>query len=182
MVYLGIDPGKSGGIALISDTGKVSVFATPTTKDNELDIEAIYQLLYETQYVCIQQNQQLYCVLEDVHSIFGMSAKSNFQFGRGLGILEGILGSLKIEFVKITPKVWQKEVWGNIEPIATDTGKLLKNGQPKLKIDTKATSLMVAKTLFPDVNLLATSRSKVEHDGIVDALLIAEYCRRKFKK
>ena len=43
----------------------------------------------------------------------------------------------------------------------------------------KNTSIEVAKRLFPNVNLKATARCKKDHDGMAEALLIAEYCRRK---
>jgi hypothetical protein len=36
--------------------------------------------------------------------------------------------------------------------------------------------------LFPKVNLLMNEKSSVPHDGLVDALLIAEYARRKFPR
>jgi hypothetical protein len=170
MKYIGIDPGKSGGIAVLSDVDCIKVAAMPTDKSNEIICSELSELLKDADFV----------VLEDVHSIFGMSAQSNFQFGRVLGIVEGVLGTLNKNYVRVTPKVWQKEVWGTVEPKGTLTGKLLKSGKPHIKIDTKATSLIVAQQLFPDVNLLATSRSKVPHDGIVDSLLIAEYCRRMF--
>lgn len=184
--YVGIDPGKSGGLATIFENGDVEVEPLPVTDDNEIDVERLAAtlrgLFIQIRDLRPAEPGKIYCVLEDVHSIFGMSAKSNFQFGRVLGILEGVLGATGTDFIKITPKVWQKEIWANTPPISTLTGKNLKNGTPQVKIDTKGTSLMVAKALFPDVNLLATKRSKVPHDGIVDALLIAEYCRRKFKK
>ena len=179
MVYLGIDPGKSGGLAIITDSDEIIVTATPVTKDNEIDIARVNAFI---DFIITKYNTDIQCVLEDVHSIFGMSAQSNFQFGRVLGVIEGILGSRSIPFIKITPKVWQKEIWAGTTPIGNATGKLLKSGLPHVKIDTKGTSLLVAKKLFPDVNLLATSRSKVAHDGIVDSLLIAEYCKRKFKQ
>jgi len=180
MVYLGIDPGKSGGLAVITDSNDIVVTATPVTKENEIDIAQVNAFI---DFIITKYNTtDIQCVLEDVHSIFGMSAQSNFQFGRVLGVIEGILGSRSISFIKVTPKVWQKEIWAGTTPIGNATGKLLKSGAPHIKIDTKGTSLLVAKQLFPDVNLLATPRSKVAHDGIVDALLIAEYCKRKFKQ
>ena len=179
MVYLGIDPGKSGGLAIITDSDEIIVTATPVTKDNEIDIAQVNAFI---DFIITKYNTDIQCVLEDVHSIFGMSAQSNFQFGRVLGVIEGILGSRSIPFIKVTPKVWQKEIWAGTTPIGNATGKLLKSGLPHVKIDTKGTSLLVAKKLFPDVNLLATTRSKVAHDGIVDALLLAEYCKRKVKQ
>jgi len=172
MAYIGIDPGKNGGIAIIRNDS-IRVFAMPTDS-GELDVQAITKIFLDEK----ESGEPVCCYLEDVHSIFGMSAGSNFQFGRVLGIIEGVLGATGIVYAKVTPKVWQKEIWSCVTPIANPTGKLLKSGLPHVKIDTKGTSLMAAQKLFPDVNLLATTRSKIPHDGIVDALLIAEYCRR----
>lgn len=64
----------------------------------------------------------------------------------------------------------------SVDPALIQT--LEKQEQPK--VDTKATSLLAAKRLFPEETFLATTRSKVPHDGIVDAVLIGLYCVRKF--
>jgi hypothetical protein len=71
----------------------------------------------------------------------------------------------------VQPKKWQADIWANVD-------KIYKTGK---KIDTKKTSLMAAKRLFPNESFLATSRSRVPHDGIVDAALIAQYCKIRFK-
>ena len=42
----------------------------------------------------------------------------------------------------------------------------------------KARNIKAAMMLFPDQALLATERSRKPHDGLADALLIAEYCMR----
>ena len=44
----------------------------------------------------------------------------------------------------------------------------------------KNTSIEVCKRLFPGVNLKATDRCKKDHDGMAEALLIAEYGRRHY--
>ncbi len=44
--------------------------------------------------------------------------------------------------------------------------------------DTKTKSILAASRLFPRVDLRRTARSKVAHDGLTDALLIAEFGRR----
>ena len=46
--------------------------------------------------------------LEDVHSIFGASAKSNFKFGYNLGWVTGLLTSSEIPIRRVTPKEWQR--------------------------------------------------------------------------
>ena len=43
------------------------------------------------------------------------------------------------------------------------------------------TSLIAAKRLFPNVNFTATERSKKDHDGAIDACLIARYGQLNFK-
>ncbi len=69
----------------------------------------------------------------------------------------------------ITPQKWQRTFWS----------------KPKMakgtKFDTKAAALLVARRLWPSESFLANDRCRVAHDGIVDAVLIAEYCRRMYK-
>jgi hypothetical protein len=99
--------------------------------------------------------------LEDVHSLFGMSAKSNFQFGRQLGRLEVLLESFREPPVTyITPKKWQQAV-GIQFPKGT-TGK-----------QRKQISFQKAIELYPDeeVNLRGPRGGLL--DGRVDSLLIA---------
>jgi hypothetical protein len=43
--------------------------------------------------------------------------------------------------------------------------------------DTKKASALVAKTLWPNQDWRGTPRSRVAHDGMTDAALIAEYGR-----
>lgn len=156
MVY-GIDPGYTGGIVGIDDLGKVTNLATiPLTKDDDVDfvrLSDIFQPIHKYDTI----------VLEDVHSVFGASAKSNFQFGRICGILRAYAEQNCDNVVMITPKQWQQLVW-------IDTDKVLK---PNGKVDTKATSLKAAQRLFRNVNFLATAKSKKPHNGLIDAALIA---------
>ncbi len=57
-----------------------------------------------------------------------------------------------------------------------------KPSKPKRKsradLDTKKTSINASRRLFPRVSLLRNSKCKTPHDGLSDALLIAEYARR----
>ena len=74
--------------------------------------------------------------------------------------------------------------------VITPQEKELFEGIPKVlkkdgsgKVDTKAMALIAAKRLFPTTVLTKpdSKRATVPHNGIVDALLIAEYARRNFK-
>jgi hypothetical protein len=176
---VGIDIGKNGGIVIISEDGKITTHAMPKVNKDEIDIHAIGQIFQGIP-------GPIHCGIEDVHSIFGVGAKANFQFGRSLGIVEGIVAGYNIAFTKISPKIWQKEMWMGIKPVEVNTGKKTKEGNIKYKVDTKATSLLAAKRLYPDLdlrdaNVRKTSRSKEAHDGIVDAVLIATFVKRKLQ-
>jgi hypothetical protein len=72
----------------------------------------------------------------------------------------------------LTAYEWQRSFWP-APPRA-------KKGEPKLpKFDTKRAAALAARAIWPDRVFLATPRSTVSHDGIVDACLIAEHMRRK---
>lgn len=170
MQYIGIDPGKTGGIAVIEDKKLVDYIPVPTV-GKDLNIDFLVKYL---------KGRDAFCILEDVHSIYGTSAKSNFQFGRVLGVLEGVISASDIPYVKVSPKEWQKVSWKGVEPVKINTGKKTSQGNPKYKIDTKSTSLMAAKRLFPGEEFCQSAKSSKPHDGIVDAVLIAFYGSVKF--
>jgi hypothetical protein len=144
--YAGIDIGANGGIAVI-DNGQLSYSKLGEVKD----------------WIKLLKNP-VKVAIEDLHSIYGSSAKSNFSFGVNNGIVIGALECKGIDYVKVPPKTWQKAIW-----IPED---IVKFGA---KVDTKATSLNAARRLYPNEQFLASSRSSVAHDGIVDAVLLAIY-------
>lgn len=114
-------------------------------------------------------------IMEDVHAIFGSSAKATFSFGHIVGALEVMLIANSIPFVLVQPKKWQKEMWEGV-PLQKKSSS---TGKTKVT-DTKAMSLIAAKRIFPNEDLRRNSRCKVAHDGKVDSLLIAEYARRNY--
>jgi len=168
---IGIDPGLHGAISIIKPDLSLDLMAMPLVLKKELDVKRILDIIY------IQVNP--YVIIEDVHSVHNASAKANFEFGFGCGSLFAILKIIEVPFSRIAPKTWQKEMWQGVKPIMVlDKGKD-KEGKPKYKVDTKATSLLAVKRIFPHANLLATNKCSVPHNGIVDALLMAEFGRRK---
>lgn len=166
--YIGLDPGKSGGFVRISDEG-VEACPTPTIGD-EISLSGVKDWLVS----CLASTgrENILVGIEDVHSIFGSSAGSNFQFGRALGMLEGCVAALEIPFVKVAPKTWQKVAHVGI-PVIRKPGKDGKLGG----VDTKAMAALAAERLYPGLDLRGSDRAKKAHDGIVDALLIAHYLK-----
>ncbi|PXV62362.1 hypothetical protein CLV62_12050 [Dysgonomonas alginatilytica] len=163
-IRAGIDVGKDGAIVLFQDERVILKMVTPCI-GNQIDLSGIRDIL--SPYNC----NNIHVVVEDVHAIFGAAAKSTFNFGWSLGILEGMLTGMGIAYTKVAPKEWQREMWQGVRPV-------YKSGNSKA-IDTKATSLLAAKRLFPNEDLTKSARAEKAHDGIVDALLMGEYCRRK---
>lgn len=172
-VYIGIDPGKAGGIMILNRKSGTSVEGNVMPLiGKEYDVRKIFEILSGA---ATEDSKACFCAIEDVHAIYGSSAGSTFEFGYGVGLLEGIVVALGIPYAKIQPKKWQKEMFEGIpnQQKKSSTGKTMVN-------DTKKMAEMAASRLFPDIDLKASSRCKKVHDGMVDALLIAEYAKRKF--
>ena len=167
-ISIGIDPGKSGFITIIAVDGSIEFNPIPLIK-KEIDIYALSSIFRAYQF------SKVHIVVENVHAMFGSSAKGTFSFGFTCGIIEGVLSTLLIPYTKVAPKKWQKQMWEGIPLIK----KPSTSGKTQVT-DTKAMSLLAAKRLFPDVDLRATERSTIPHDGKIDSLLLAEYCRRNF--
>lgn len=158
-VYLGIDVGKLGGLVFLNGKGEILEYHKMPMIGTEYDISTLRLLL--------QSHSISHVAIENVHAIQGrIGSSSNFSFGLGKGILIGLVSGLQIPFTLVNPKAWQKVAWEGVVR----------------QSDTKKTSLLAAKRLFPKEDFLSTTRSTKPHDGIVDACLIAEYLRRSFIK
>lgn len=155
--YIGFDPGREGCLTYIHGD---SIESFPF---KDYDISDIYYKLSE-----ISRLDSCYAVVEDVHAVFGSSAKSTFEFGFNKGWIIGLLTALRIPYSMIPPKTWQTCVWERCDKVMD--GK---------KVKTKETSINCAKRIFPCVDLKRTPRCSKPDDGICDSLLMAEYARRK---
>lgn len=149
MQFIGIDPGINGGIALI-ERGQVLAWRMPPT---EKDVK---KLLDDIQY---DTDDKTFCLIEEVHSMPGNSARSMFTFGQNYGMLRAMLIASYIPFETVTPTVWQKEFGLTNRKIS----KTKKKNKHKAK----------AQELFPTIDPMT--------HALADALLIAEYAKRKYK-
>lgn len=96
MNYIGIDPGKSGGIAVITTDGAAYAYRMPETDRDLLDLLG-------------DIGAEVSCaMLEQVHAMPGQGVTSTFTFGRGFGKLEMALCAARIPFELVTPQKWQK--------------------------------------------------------------------------
>ena len=147
MFIAGIDPGANGAIAVLDSSNPDSVALLDLAKVTPFDA---YQWLHK------QQPNSVW--IEDVHSLYGMSAKSNFGFGKNLGIVTAIAKiATNGQAVKtVAPKVWQKYVG------ITVRGKAIKKQVAE-----------IAQSLYPTTELYGKRGGLL--DGRADALMIAHY-------
>jgi len=103
MITIGIDPGKNGGIAWITD-GKPCVEKMPET------LTDLWDLIHEISGVKWSNHgvTEIKAYLESVSSSPQMGVKSAFTFGNGFGHLEMALTAAGIPFERVAPQKWQK--------------------------------------------------------------------------
>ena len=169
-VYIGIDVGSKGFITV--NNGKELTFLS--IEDN--DAYAISNFLQAVK----SAYPNVVCAMEEIHALFGSSAKSTFSFGEINGLLKGLLIANRIPYHLIPPKKWQSEIWENKDMVVTYKPITIKGKNTmKKEVNTKQTSFNAAKRIFPMVDLRKTERCKKLDDNKCDSLLICEYARRK---
>src|SRR5690606_3365079 len=84
-VYVGIDPGKSGAIAFVDYQGNLHKWVIPVI-GNDIDGNELYRIINH-----ISTKYRPTFVIEDVHSVFGAGAGSNFQFGFVCGFIRAMV-------------------------------------------------------------------------------------------
>jgi hypothetical protein len=98
MLYIGIDPGLSGGIALVRGNGQVFRYnAMPKTERDVWLTLADWKLF----------SGRAHATIEFVSASPQMGVTSAFTFGKGYGGLLMLLTALDIPFDQITPRKWQ---------------------------------------------------------------------------
>lgn len=150
MFMIGIDPGILGGISGIDFTNGLLwsiempvIIPTQKDKKKEYDISRIANLLRACK-------PDLICI-EAVHSMPGQGVSSTFLFGKGFGILLGIIGTLGIDQKLVTPKSWKAKLG-----VTAD----------------KNSSREKATELFPSCSSFWKLK---KHDGLAEAALLAYY-------
>lgn len=155
MNIAGIDPGKTGAMAISYADGSVTFHDVPRIKLKGKDKPAYGQWAREW---CMALD--LACVdmvmIEDIAARPGQGVTSMFTFGRTLGFVHGLIAattSCPVHFV--TPSVWK--------------GKL------GLLNSSKGASREKCSNLYPST---AKDLARVKDDGRAEAALIAHYGRK----
>lgn len=166
--YVGIDIGKAGAIAVMETEDKLGEIYTlpmPMIK-NELDYKELSDLIRDLR---IAHSCNVHVVFEKLGVIFGSGKSTAFSMGYQSGAVEMACIAHGMSYTKVRAVDWQKQMLQGVDEI-TKAGST--------KRDTKAMALVAIKRLFPSLELTFGQRATKPHDGLVDAVLMAEYARR----
>ena len=97
MIFLGIDPGKSGGISRHDGDNITAYKFTGATPADVLEL-----------FRDVSRDCQCHAIIEKVHSMPKNSKRSCFTFGKVYGMELMALTALKIPFEYVTPQKWQR--------------------------------------------------------------------------
>ena len=96
MIYIGIDPGKLGAMAIIWHTGDVEVIPF----DKAGYINAIARA---------NETDECKCCLEHVSAMPRQGVTSTFSFGENFGWIQGILDAYGVSYELVRPLKWKRE-------------------------------------------------------------------------
>jgi hypothetical protein len=147
VTIIGIDPGKSGAVAMIEPGGTTFTDCLPYD-GTSLDVHRLQDIL------TVEGDCRIFIEKPMVLARQGGSMTMGTNYGRILATIE----LMKMPYREVSPQTWISKILGK-------TG------------GDKGFALAKVKQLFPNAELVLP-RCKKPHDGIVDALLIAEWGRR----
>lgn len=156
MIFIGIDPGQTGAVAMICN-GDVSTWDTPTTITKKGKKNRTEYLPAQMSGILSDMtgSPEVHAFIEKVHSMPGQGVASSFNFGTGFGLWLGILAGLQVPYTLVTPQAWKKALMQGMAD--------------------KDAARIRAQELFP---CAAGMLSRKKDIGRADALLIAEHGRR----
>lgn len=151
--YLGIDPGKTGGWAVVNEEGTLidtGVFAS----DKMAHAFRVKPVLVG---------------IENVHAFPKQGVSGVFTFGQNVGYWQGWIDAQSLPYIQISPVKWRNSILDSKrntpkKPVTND-----KEAYQALKARKQATVSFVNR-LFPG--------HAIKHDGIADAICIALYTRK----
>jgi crossover junction endodeoxyribonuclease RuvC len=153
-VGIGIDPGKTGGVACVNEKWEVQATPMPMAGD---DIR-VTALLSFIQFFNRPNTAVAVCI-EKVHAMPGQGVSSMFNFGKGFGMVLGALQAYCIPVSLVAPPAWKKAVLAGLP-------------------HDKEGAVAYVTRRYPGFNLVLPKCRK-PHDGMADAVCIAEYALRQ---
>lgn len=154
MTVAGMDPGKTGALAILFSDNTVETYPVPLMKERGKEKPAWAE--WESQWsTALALADPDFMVIEDVAARPGQGVTSMFAFGQTLGFVRAIAVARRRPLYLVTPNTWK--------------GKM-----GLLKSDKNA-SRELARRLLP---ALAPAIARVKDDGVAEAALLAYYGRK----
>tara|TARA_B100000780_G_C20812829_1_gene322952 strand:- start:68 stop:556 length:489 start_codon:yes stop_codon:yes gene_type:complete len=153
MRIIGIDPGLSGGIAILEDKKIKELFDMPVMPDGkknkrQLNSALLVKLIKDN----IKDLEDTVMIVEQVNAMPGQGVTSMFNFGQTFGAIKGICAALGLPIFFVRPAKWKKHF--------------------ELINSSKDASRTKAIEMYPSISEQLSKKKDVNKS---DALLIARY-------
>jgi hypothetical protein len=123
MLYIGVDPGRSGAVALVGPCWRAEACRLSRP------LREVY--LWLTAAIA---GQECLAVLEHVHSFPGQGVASTFAFGASYGACQMLLAACVGEWTEVAPQRWQKAMECRTKGQKRVSTKACRDMFPHLKI------------------------------------------------
>ena len=162
MRIIGIDPGLSGGIAILDDLKIFDVFDMPIMSEgkknkNQLNSAQLVNIIKKN---IVSGNT--FVIVEQVSAMPGQGVTSMFNFGQTFGSIKGICAALNLPIFYVRPAKWKKHF--------------------ELINSSKDASRTKVIEMYPSISDRLSRKKDVNK---ADAILIARYfrdCRGQFNE
>ena len=109
MKIIGIDPGLSGGIAILDNRRVLSIFDMPVMAEGkknkrQLNSAQLVVLIKEN----IRSDEEVAVIVEQVNAMPGQGVTSMFNFGQTFGAIKGVCAALELPIFFVRPSKWKK--------------------------------------------------------------------------
>jgi crossover junction endodeoxyribonuclease RuvC len=153
---IGIDPGLQGAIAALDPSGAVVGLWPIPVAGGEVHAAAVADHLRSLRCLDVHQDIGL-VIIERVGSMPRQGVVSTFKFGTGWGMVRGVCAALGLPVVLVRPAAWKKRVLAGLT-------------------HDKAGAVRYCASRWPTAELILPG-CRVPHDGLADALCLAEFGR-----
>ena len=159
MRIIGIDPGLSGGIAVLDDLKIYDIFDMPIMSEgkknkNQLNSAQLVNIINEH----VLKNEDTFVIVEQVSAMPGQGVTSMFNFGQTFGSIKGICAALKLPIFYVRPAKWKKHF--------------------ELINSSKDASRTKVIEMYPSISSRLTKKKDVNK---ADAILIASFYYETYK-
>ena len=109
MRIIGIDPGLSGGIAVLDNLKIFDIYDMPIMSEgkknkNQLNSAQLVNIIKNN----IISNGNTFLIVEQVSAMPGQGVTSMFNFGQTFGSIKGICAALNLPIFFVRPAKWKK--------------------------------------------------------------------------